>query len=278
MQSSWTLKLWSFNSPLTNKHTIFCRPIDVLFGHQHQSMKLIQYDNLKSLQIQPHYEVLCVKSEGQGGELLSSLVSDTSTSFKADQPLLQFQPCWASLGLSKVSCVCQLYVPLESLSQIIFDQKQFQFCSSTTTSEYALLVRDQLWTFAPKAEELLLSGGSSTSIYYICILHGFQLSHMHIVLLGSLIFSRHQSEIYCLGSGQQLNSCLILISLQSHVPFFPLPPLLSSDSYISHQILLSYLINVLVAQFSSLSKIIMLNDFIKMKHKNSQLGGIMGDQ
>ena len=186
-------------------------------------MKLIQYyySHFKLLQILPHYEVLCVKSEGVGGELLSSLVPDTSTSFKVHQPLLQFQPCWASLGLSKVSCVCQLYVPLESLSQIIFDQKQFQFCSSTTTSEYALLVRDQLWTFAPKAEELLLSGGSSTSIYYICILHGFQLNHMHIMLLGSLIFPSHQSEIYCLGFGQQLDSCLIFFSPSSLM--FPFP-------------------------------------------------------
>ena len=141
--------------------------------------------------------------------------------FIVHPPLLQFQSCWASLGLLKVSCVYQLYVHLEILSHIIFDQKQFQFCSSTTTSEYALLVRDQLWTFAPKAEELLLSGGSSTSIYYICILHGFQINHMHIVLLGSLIFPSHQSEIYCLVFGQQLNSCLIFFSPPVSCSLFP---------------------------------------------------------
>ena len=102
------------------------------------------YSHFKPLQIQPHCEMLCVKSEGVGGELLSSLVPDTSTSFKAHQPLLQFQSCWASLGLLNVSCVYQLYVHLEILSHIIFDQKQFQFCSSTTTSEHALVVRDKL--------------------------------------------------------------------------------------------------------------------------------------
>jgi hypothetical protein len=57
-------------------------------------------------------------------ELPGSLVPDTSITFKVHLPLLQLQPCWAFLGLSKASCVCkQVYVSLEILSHIIVDQK-----------------------------------------------------------------------------------------------------------------------------------------------------------
>jgi hypothetical protein len=112
-------------------------------------------------------------------------------------------PVSTMLGLSKASCVCKLYVSLEILSHIIVDQKWFQFYSSTTTTEHAFVVRDQLSTFGQNSGDLLPKIGLwrllNHGIYYICVLHVFQLSHMHIVLCGSLILLNHHSEKYCLG-------------------------------------------------------------------------------
>ena len=92
-------------------------------------------------------------------------------------------------------------------------------------------------SFGPLAKYLetccqRLANGSFSTIAHIIsvfLMDSSSVINMHIVLFGSLTLHSHRGEIYCLTFDQELNSCLTIFSLQSHVPLFLLPPLLMSE-------------------------------------------------